>query len=524
MACYNVWRNKSSTKRGLLINMSRVLIQYVLIVFLGFNFNTLNAVGIKNKVIITSSKDLIANLNSKNTVFEIKGVVDLNLKKINLPINSELIISKGKIINGLVRGNNTKLTVSSTGSIGVLMEGSWLASKIEDVYFNSSILSDDDILSNINCLQSNDIMNEIYLNKHEYNVSIKENNGFVLKLINHTKLVNRSLIKLKENNHEGYFIVFVADATDVDISGGCIIGDVGKHRYINNTSSEWGMGIGIIASSNVKVHDITVSRCTGDGIYIGGYPTNYIGDYSHASKNIVLRNVVSNSNRRQGLSVISVDGLLVDNCQFINTGGIESTPPSAGIDIEPNVSDGRNNSVRNIVIRNCTLKGNKGYSFEADLSVSDGTVYNYVNVIVDKCQADGQFFIGASNVSVTNSKMESLVIRPYEAPMNLRFDGCQIVGRGILVSDPHEHKQLYNNKRGRNALLCVLFRNCKIYHQTNSWFNTKSLITIDSKPDYVSSVTFDSCSLHYTKGLFTNNLISNKNNVKVMYRKCDMKE
>ena len=55
------------------------------------------------------------------------------------------------------------------------------------------------------------------------------------------------------------------------------------------------------------------------------------------------------------MSVISVDGLLVEACTFANTWG---TAPGAGIDLEP---DGDDQSLVDIVIRNCVFENNEGH-------------------------------------------------------------------------------------------------------------------------------------------------------------------
>ena len=173
-----------------------------------------------------------------------------------------------------------------------------------------------------------------------------------------------------------------------------------------------------------------------------------------------------------------------------------------------------------ILIKNCSLKGNKGYSFEAELSVSDGTLSNYENVVVENCVADGPFFIGASDVKVKNTKMESVIIRPYEAPMNPVFDGCKIVGRGVTILEPHEHKSLYRNKKNSNPLLSVLFSNCRIKFKPVNNLSTARMITIDSTPDVVSSVTFESCRMTYRKSVLSSGIITNKKDVKVSYNNC----
>lgn len=493
----------------------------VLFMFLVFGINTLDAKNLNNKIVVKSSQDLLSNLTQKYTKFEIRCVVDLNGAAIVFPSNCELILASGRIVNGTIRGNKTKLTVRSRHSLGVLLEGSWISPRIEDSYFFN--ISDNCILSNINNLQSKDDYNVIYLNKGEYNIDIKDNNGYAIRLLDHAKLINNSCIQLQGNNHKGYFIVYIADASDVEIKGGIIRGDIGKHSYIHGSTSEWGMGVGIIASSRVKIHDVLISHCTGDGIYIGGYPTSYIGDFSQSSRNIIIKNVIADSNRRQGMSVISVDGLLVEECSFINTGSVEATAPSDGIDIEPNVSDGRNNSIRNVIIRECVFRNNAGYDIQTDLGVTDGEICNYENVIVEKCVADGQSLLGSPSTTIRKTKMESVVVRPFEAPVNIYFTKCKIFGRGIIVRDLHPHKQLYINKNKPASFIKLVFDNCRIKHETSGRIDSEHLISIECKKNIVNSISVNNSVCILPKSSNKDQLVFNKNKNNIIFKNSKLR-
>ena len=104
------------------------------------------------------------------------------------------------------------------------------------------------------------------------------------------------------------------------------------------------MGVKIVNSQHVVVEGVTAKECWGDGFYVGKASGS-------GSVDVTLDNVISDHNRRQGLSIISVDGLVVKNSTFENT---EGTSPMAGIDIEPNPGD----TVNNVLITGCTLVKN----------------------------------------------------------------------------------------------------------------------------------------------------------------------
>ena len=64
--------------------------------------------------------------------------------------------------------------------------------------------------------------------------------------------------------------------------------------------------------------------------------------------------VTADSNRRQGMSIIAADGLVVINSVFKNTRG---TRPGAGIDFEPNDGD---QTIANVRIENSKFIDNAG--------------------------------------------------------------------------------------------------------------------------------------------------------------------
>jgi hypothetical protein len=112
---------------------------------------------------------------------------------------------------------------------------------------------------------------------------------------------------------------------------------------------EWRMGIALRGCRHVLLEGIRVESSGGDGFYIDG------GGQRDWSEDITLRNCTAENNHRQGLSVISVVNLLVENCRFSNTWG---TAPEAGIDLEPDTEKER---LVNCVIRNCTFENNNGH-------------------------------------------------------------------------------------------------------------------------------------------------------------------
>ena len=149
-----------------------------------------------------------------------------------------------------------------------------------------------------------------------------------------------------------------------------------KEDYLNPpyAKAEWRHALVFESCANVLVEGLEIVGSGGDGIYLGG-------KYSTCS-NVVLRDVVCADNNRQGLSVISADGLLVENCTFRDTRG---TPPAAGIDFEPNFWW---QCAKNVRLRDCAFVGNAGNGIEFALGWFDGRS-EPVDVIIENCRCEG---------------------------------------------------------------------------------------------------------------------------------------
>jgi hypothetical protein len=190
------------------------------------------------------------------------------------------------------------------------------------------------------------------------------------------------------NSAENSSVLKAVRLTDVEISGGAIVGERVAHR---GTTGEWGMGINILGSSNVYVHDLKVSNCWGDGVYIGSYGSAGVATLSDG---VTVENVVSDSNRRQGLSIASAKNIYVVKSTFSNSHG---AMPETGIDIEPMPARG---PAQNIRIESSKLLGNAGSGIEVQAYVS-GLVLKWNTI-----KSNGGFGVygnGASNITVAGN-------------------------------------------------------------------------------------------------------------------------
>ena len=181
--------------------------------------------------------------------------------------------------------------------------------------------------------------------KIDANKSIQPPSGSSIKMQSGTRLF------VIPNRHDSSRVFKVSNVNNVKITGGQLIGD--KYTHLNG-KGEWGMGVEIRDSQNISVSNMKISKMWGDGIYIATNGAN-------ANKNITLSSLTMNDNRRQGITITSVDTLNASNIRISNTGG---TNPANAVDIEPN----NNKAVlRNINFNGLTTYDNAGVGFQVSL-------------------------------------------------------------------------------------------------------------------------------------------------------------
>jgi parallel beta-helix repeat protein len=158
------------------------------------------------------------------------------------------------------------------------------------------------------------------------------------------RLTPQAVLRATPNSVERYAVVFINGVSDVNITGGTIEGDRNFHK---GATGEWGMGIQLNGAKSIVIENMTIRDAWGDGVYIGGSAS--VG----SSESVTICGLVSEQNRRQGLSAVYVNNLLVRDSVFKNTSG---TRPELGLDIEPNPGQ----TVKNVIIQNSLFSGNSG--------------------------------------------------------------------------------------------------------------------------------------------------------------------
>ena len=145
--------------------------------------------------------------------------------------------------------------------------------------------------------------------------------------------------------------------------------------------AEWRMTLSLRGVHKAVIEGLTIRDSGGDGIYIDG------GGDREYSRDITIRDVVCDNHYRQGISVISVVGLTVEDSEFSNTWG---TPPSAGVDIEPDRADQK---AQEIVSRNCLFRDNYGAGIQVYLRFNEPDAQD-VSILFDRCRVTSRLGSG----------------------------------------------------------------------------------------------------------------------------------
>lgn len=231
---------------------------------------------------------------------------------------------------------------------------------------------------------------------------------------------------------ERYSFFRLADVENVTIEGGTIIGERTTHT---GDTGEWGMGISLAYARNIKIRNITIKDCWGDGICIGTIDH----DPEKTCQNIYIDNVVCDNNRRQGISVCGIDGFYLTNSKLTNTNG---TAPQTGIDFEPDYS---NIPIKNVFVTNLYTYNNVGAgvlivnNIPCEITITDWLDEHGTNE-GDSCTCslcytgNGSIYGGYVNINNFSAKNNhSSVCRIVE----VNAYSTPLVINGLTVIEPH---------------------------------------------------------------------------------------
>lgn len=183
--------------------------------------------------------------------------------------------------------------------------------------------------------------------------------------------MNGSTIRLTPNHSTKYSFFRFFDCPSFSLSNGKLSGDVAGHDYSpvmykgkeEKTSHQWGYGVFVYGSKG-EIHDMNISRMTGDGIYLGSVRKSE--SIFHAR--IEISNCDISYCRRHGISCTSSQGFFLSDTKIHHIGdwgksadmpvAIVGCRPNAGIDFE---YEGKAGDVGNVEIKRCVLFGCTNY-------------------------------------------------------------------------------------------------------------------------------------------------------------------
>lgn len=308
-------------------------------------------------LVVRKTKSLSSQIKKPGGRYVIKHDFDLNGGELRVPDACTLVFKGGRIINGIVTGQNTVVEAAKkTIFIDVHIKGCFMNDKVYSQWFDLKEGDHDNrpTFDALMAMADNGSYCDVFIQKGNYFTSVGAH-AEGISIPSRTYVHNEACIMALPTDLAKYDIISLSNVSEVTFDGGQIIGDVGRHR---GDAGEWGYGIGLTGARDCVIKNVHVSRCWGDGINIqalySDYENNTIEGHCY---DIKIEHVVCDDNRRQGMSIEGAIGVYVSDSQFLNTGVTESTAPSAGIDIEPWYAT---EIVSNVVISRCEFRNNKG--------------------------------------------------------------------------------------------------------------------------------------------------------------------
>jgi len=197
-------------------------------------------------------------------------------------------------------------------------------------------------------------------------------NGLTIPSNRNIIFLDGSELRMKPTSQAGYGMLTMRNATNVTLTNPVLKGDRYKHT---GTTGEWGMGISIYGGSNITVLSPEAREMWGDGIYVGV-------ENGIIPKNITIKDAILEYNRRDGITIVAIDGLKLERPYAAFSNG---TKPMAGIAFEPNNSKAE---IKNVLITNPRTEGNAGHGMFVDFGnlmgggqkTVDVTVLNHTDV------------------------------------------------------------------------------------------------------------------------------------------------
>lgn len=227
------------------------------------------------------------------------------------------------------------------------------------------------------------------------------------------------IIKAKKGSFQGGgdALFSIKDKENVILKGYGAVFEMRKEDYMGAeySDAQWRHTLQIRGCKNIQVLGLEMRKSGGDGIYIGTGSKEQEGNINYC-KDIYIKDVILNDHYRQGISIISAENILIENCIIVNTYGHS---PEAGIDFEPNNSSER---LINCTVKNCEITNNSGSGVMVYITQFDNNTLP-VSIVLDSnnllgnkrslliagmsSQPHGEILIRNNQISLYNRIVES---------------------------------------------------------------------------------------------------------------------
>ncbi|XCF05109.1 right-handed parallel beta-helix repeat-containing protein [Tamlana crocina] len=229
-------------------------------------------------------------------------------------------------------------------------------------------------------------------------------------------------LRVQPNSAHTYSLMMVFKGENIKISGGNLIGDRWEHDYTPEVdlygnewnAHDWGHIIQIAGGKNIEVNGVKISNATGDGIVVC---ESVIRTDANAviSENVVIKNCDISEIRRNGLSFLDGNGILLENCNVRETGkgpenpkGVYNTAgayPKYGISFEAyRGRDEDNNLIEYQRIENVEIRGNRFTgNYGGDINLYTCSNVNIHNNYFDSMIAN----IASHSITIKDNVMEA---------------------------------------------------------------------------------------------------------------------
>lgn len=289
--------------------------------------------------------------------------------------------------------------------------------------------------------------------------------GIILKSHVNIELEEDAVLIAKPTDIPEYAVVYVGEKEGIVFEGGAIIGDLDSHY---GKTGQQGMCVWIQSSSDITIRNCDISKGWGDCIDIGCKWDSSIPYGSNRSKNIIIEDCTLHDSRRQGISVVGCEGLLVKNCDIYN---IEGDAPQAGIDLEVNFKDypNKNCVFDGLNIHDCKGGGIIGYTTptnsvkiiksnvqSAHLTCVDGI--DIANSTIGYVTFDNYYNVAKDTISIKGSSIKQMTLCS-AAPYLLNIDNCTI---GNDKDQPSIAFIKRDNGKNENEVVDIIISNSQL--------------------------------------------------------------